>query len=344
MTVDQILDAVRACAQGQEPSIDISILLRDHKCYGMIIPKDDAKGQMERIVNLVAIKARYRSCESFFKNATFPYAVIKGAVLSSVMYNDPTLRVSGDIDILIRRQDADEAKRLMRSLGFIQGRITDRGIEPFSRQEILYQTSTSHQMAPFVRETGNPFCPYINVDINTDILWGECEYRADMDEVLSQKEKYTLFNIDFYKLTSEMEFIALCLHHYKDMNSIYLLAKGGLNLGLFCDIYFYLRNLRPSIEKIRTLSQKLNVVRYIYVCLVHTVEIFADPILCPYIEALEDERDASLLNSFGLNDKERKQWDITLAERLFHANLLQYIHPFLTDADIKKICINYKNM
>lgn len=182
MSVDQILDAVRACAQGQEPSIDISILLRYHKCYGMIMPKGDAKGQMERIVNLAAIKERYRSCENFFKNATFPYTVIKGAVLSSVMYNDPTLRVSGDIDILIRRQDADKAKRLMRSLGFIQGRITDRGIESFSRQEIIYPTSTSHQMAPFVRETGNPFCPYINVDINTDILWGECEYRTDMDE------------------------------------------------------------------------------------------------------------------------------------------------------------------
>ena len=279
MTVDQILDAVRACAQGQEPSIDISILLRDHKCYGMIIPKDDARGQMERIVNLVAIKERYRSCESFFKNASFPYAVVKGAVLSSVMYNDPLLRVSGDIDILIRRQDADEAKRLMRSLGFIQGRITDRGIEPFSRQEILYQISTSHQMAPFVRETGNLLCPYINVDINTDILWGECEYRSDMDEVFSQREEYTLFDINFYKLTPEMEFIALCLHHYKDMNSIYLLYQRGLNLGLLCDIYFYVRNVHPTADKIAALARKLNVARYIYVCLVHTMEIFADPIL-----------------------------------------------------------------
>ena len=176
------------------------------------------------------------------------------------------------------------------------------------------------------------------------VLWGECEYRTDMDEVLSQREKYTLFDINFYKLTPEMEFIALCLHHYKDMNSIYLLSQRGLKLGLLWDIYFYVRNVNPSVGKIAMLARKLNVAQYIYICLVHAMEIFADPILCSYIEILEDERNENLLNSFGLNDKERKFWDISLVERLFNVNLPQYMQRFLNDEDVEKIRINCESM
>lgn len=344
MTADQIIEAVRACARGQEPQIDISDILRAHKCYTLLKQGTTPQEFMERIVNLAAIKERYRACEPFFKNASFPYAVIKGAVLSGVVCEDPYQRVSGDIDILIRRQDADKAKILLKSCGFVQGRVTENGIVPFSRKEILYQASTTHQTAPYIKKTANRLCPYVNVDINMDILWGECGYRSDMDEVLSHTEKHTLFDMDFYKLTPEMEFVALCLHHYKDMNSLYLLSKDSLTLGLLCDIYFYLKNVKPCVGKICELSRKLNVAKYVYVCLSHTMEIFADTLLAPYIEGLKNDCDARLLNTFGLNDTERKYWDIPLKERLLHPDLPQYMRRFLSEADLEKIRINHENM
>lgn len=344
MTADQTIEAVRACARGEEPQIDISDTLRAHKCYPLIKQENTAQEMMERVVNLATVKERYRQCEPFFKNASFPYAVIKGAVLSSAVCGDPYRRVSGDIDILINRRDADKAKTVLKSCGFVQGRVTENGIVPFSRKEILYQTSTSHQTAPYIKETDNKLCPYVNVDINMDILWGECEHRSDMDKVLSYTEKYSLFDMEFYKLTPEMEFVALCLHHYKDMNSIYLLSQGSLSLGLLCDIYFYIKNVRPSANKIYEISRQFEVGRYVYVCLAHTMDIFADILLVPYIDALKNDCDYRLLNSFGLNDKERKYWDISLRERLFHTDLRQYMQRFLTDADREKIRINRENM
>ena len=344
MTADQIVEAVRDCVRGKEPQNDISDILRTHKCYALIKQGNTAQEMMERVVNLAAIKERYRVCEPFFKNVSFPYAVIKGAVLSSVVCQDPYRRVSGDIDILINRRDADKAKTLLKNLGFVQGRITENGIVPFSRKEILYQTSMSHQTAPYIKETANKFCPYVNVDINMDILWGECEYRSDMDTVLSYTEKCSLFDMEFYKLTPEMEFVALCLHHYKDMNSLYLLSQGSLSLGLLCDIYFYLKNACPSVNKICEISRKFNVSRYVYVCLSHTMEIFSDTLLIPYIDSLKKDCDEKLLNSFGLNDIERKIWDIPLKDRLFHPNLRQYMRKFLTDVDLEKIRINHENM
>ena len=189
MTTDKIIAAVRAYVREEEPQNDISDILHTHRCYALIKQGNTAQEMMERAVNLVAVKERYRQCEPFFKNASFPYAVIKGAVLSSAVCRDPCRRVSGDIDILINRRHADEAKSLLKSCGFVQGRVTENGIVPFSRKEILYQTSTSHQTAPYIKETENKLCPYVNVDINMDILWGECEYRSNMDKVLSYTEK-----------------------------------------------------------------------------------------------------------------------------------------------------------
>ena len=128
------------------------------------------------------------------------------------------------------------------------------------------------------------------------------------------------------------------------MNSIYLLSKGSLRLGLFCDIYFYLRNLKPSAGRIAELSRNLNVGRYVYVCLAHTMEIFNDSIIVPYIDLLSNERDEALLDSFGLNGKERKRWNVPLFQRLFHSNLPQYLQSLLTASDMEKIRINQENM
>ena len=76
----------------------------------------------------------------------------------------------------------------------------------------------------------------------------------------------------------------------------------------------------------------------------HTMEIFDDPILLPYIALLEEDRDEELLNSFGLNDKERKHWDIPFSQRLFHPNLSEYMQKFLSLSDIEKIRVNRENM
>ena len=249
------------------------------------------------------------------------------------MYQNPFIRNSGDIDILIRRKDADRVKQLLTANGFIQGRVTEQGIIPFNRRELLFQASLSHQSAPYVKKTNNKLCPYINVDINMDILWGEGEERANMDLVLSNTESSKLFNIPFQKLTPEMEFISLCLHHYKDMNSLYLISSGSFKLGLFCEIYDYLKKVKPSETIIADLCKQLMVGRYLYVCIHHTQQIFDDSLLSPYLKVLEDDKDITLLNTVGLNEKERKMWGITLFNRLFHPDLAKYLQGILNDEE-----------
>ena len=177
-----------------------------------------------------------------------------------------------------------------------------------------------------------------------NILWGESEEKADMSLVLSHTQKSDLFGISFQKLTSEMEFISLCLHHYKDMNSLYLLTQGGLRLGLFCEIYDYLRNVHPDAEKLQSLCKQLNVGRYVYVCLYQTQKIFEDALLEGYLNALETQKDDSLLGTFGLHPSERREWKIDLFERLFHPNLPRYLLEQFTQKEKDKIMANFSFM
>ncbi len=346
--MNENIKAIRTLANGEQPDIDIYDILYSHNCsylISKISPKDKYtnKLKIENVLNKACIIERYKQCAELFnkfEECNIPYAVIKGAVLSVAAYNNPFIRHSGDIDLLVNRKNIDQIKKIMLELGFIQGRVTENGIEPFSRKELLFQTSMSHQIAPFVKNTNKKLCPYVNVDINLDILWGESEQNADMDFVLEKTQDTTINHITFKKLCPEMEFISLCLHHYKDMNSIYLLYERGLRLSHFCDIYFYIKNSKICLKKLNDFCHKLNVKEYVYYCLYYTNLIFSDSKLDEYQKLLYSKKAEELIDKFGLDDQERQTWNVDFFTRLFEANMSQHIENTLDKNLLNKIKIN----
>lgn len=345
MNYDEILRNIRLLSNGQHSEKDISALLIKHNCnYLLKQYKTDIK---DNIFNKICINERYKACKnifSTFEKNNISYAVIKGAVLSKMAYNDETCRKSGDIDLLLCRDDIDIAKQIMLNDGFVQGRITDNGIETFSRNKLLFQLSASHQTAPFVKKTTNPVCPYVNVDINLDIFWGESILKPDMKNVLKYTEPTEIRGIKTKKLIPVMEFISLCLHHYKDANSIYLLWQGNLKLSLFCDIYFYLKHNSMDLQVLKDFCNNLQTCDYVYYCVYYANEIFNDSLLLPYLEALKTETSENILNNFGLAKKEVKHWNINFFERLFSHDLRSYLENNLGSDDMNKIKINSKLM
>ena len=339
MRPTDIITAVRRLAQGKEPEFDITLILKKHRCH-YLLQQCQKQEPAEDAWNRIAIRERLRACQGIFSQSQFPYAVVKGAVLSQMIYGDPLARHSGDIDILIRREDADLLKDLLTACGFVQGRVTKEGITPFTRREILFQTAMSHQAAPYIKETGNPLCPYVNVDVNLNLMWGESNEKLDTGAVLAYTTPYRLFDFTLRKLTPEMEFVALCLHHYKDLHSLYLLAGGSLHLGLYCDIYLYLKHVQPQPNILQALCRQFPVGQYLYVCVHDTNQIFDDAITSSYLSLFEEWKNTDLINSFGLSDTERKPWNMTLPERLFHPNLALHIFSQLNEREKEKIRIN----
>ena len=343
-----VIRSVRTLVNGERPQADIAKLLYEHNCFYLLSKIGGQNEYAQKLaieiqLNQVCVRERYAVCKPVLETLErqgIPYAVIKGAVLSKAAYGDAYIRKSGDIDLLVRRADIDAVTQTMRQNGFIQGRVTDGGIVPFTRSELVFQTSLSHQAAPFIKQGNNPLCPYINVDVNVDILWGESNRRADMDFVLSHTESAEVCGVTVQKLTPAMEFAALCLHHYKDMNSIYLLADEGMKLGSLCDIYFYIKNTRPDSGELKVVCDRLDVAEYIYYCIYYANEIFADDELRKYLAALGNEKTEDILNTFGLDAQEKKPWQGSLQERLFRDDFRECFMGLLDAKDINKIQTN----
>ncbi|WP_270564236.1 nucleotidyltransferase family protein [Clostridium beijerinckii] len=344
----KIVESVRLLADGQQPNENISKLLYDHNCFYLLSKVRGQDGysqklQVETRFNKISTSERYKACQPILEELEklyIPYAIIKGAVLSKVAYGDIKIRKSGDIDLLLQRKDVDIVKKIMLKNGFVQGRVTDNGLAPFSRQELIFQSSLSHQMAPFIKKSNNMLHPYIHVDVNFDILWGESKQKADMEFILSKTENMQIYGVVIKKLTPAMEFIALCLHHYKHINSIYLLANGDLKLSMFCDIFFYIKNNNILCDELIEICSKLNVTEYIYYCIFYTNEIFKDECLADYLSIMQNDKSKYILNTFGLNEQERKLWSVSFEERLFCDGFNEYFMSLLDSRDREKIHLN----
>ena len=140
-------------------------------------------------------------------------------------------------------------------------------------------------------------------------------------------------------------FIQLVLHHYKDMNSIYLLAtNNSIKIDMFADVYHLLKNNLNDIplEQLFLISKDLGIVNYVYYILFYTGQVFRDKDIQQYIDAFKTIEGDELLNCYGLNKKERKKWNCNFETRLRSENLLKIIEDDLTDRDWEKIKINQK--
>ncbi len=343
MTPDVLVASLRGVACGETPDEDFIAFLKKHR--GEILLDTPRRDPAEILLNHAAVQERYKVCADVFcelEERQIPYAVVKGAVLSETIFGDPFRRVSGDLDILLCRDFLDEAKTVLLRHGFLQGRVGDGDIVPYSRSELLFYTVNSHQAAPFIKKTKNRLCPFVNVDVNVDILWGESGVKTDMKAFLMHTEVKNFFGIPFRSLTEEAAFLALCLHHYKDMNSIFLLSERGLGIGTFAEIYLSLKNGTVCSEKLTALSDAFSVTPYVFYCLWSAYELFGDPLLLPFIKASDSNTGRMLLGTFGLTEDERKKWPVSLAERVCKEDFSLWFDSLLDEEEREKIRVNKK--
>ena len=283
----------------------------------------------------------YQYCRGLFADlANTDYAIIKGAVLSQRIYSNPAIRKSSDIDVLISPDQIDNVKALLEKHGFKQGKVRNGKLTPYTRKELIYYAAFTHQAASFSKLTEDPLCPVINIDINTDIFWGESSQKADMDDYLSHTEETEVFGIKVKQLITIYDFIALCLHHYKDLNSLYLLWQRGISLSAFCDIYYYLNNVSIGSRELRRICNQLNVTEYVYYCVFQTAILFESDILNEYLNALSKPSCAGIVNRIGLSEKEYKNLPKCIGAYIFDGNIRSVLKTVFETDDIKKISIN----
>lgn len=350
MSYAETIDRLRCLARGEDRcDTELFALLSNQGCHYLISKsKSYASNQTVTLaVNSIVQKKRYQICRDvieMLEAELIPYAHIKGAALSQRIYSNPAYRSSGDIDLLVPPAYSNQAKLALERAGFIQGKLVNGKIIPYTREKLIYQKSFSHQLAAFIKATGDKLCPFVNIDVNLDIMWGESKLKIDITEFVSHTEPIELYGAKLRRLQPVWEFISLCTHHYKDMNSIYLLCDRGLSLAEYCDIYFYLLNVSPDASKLADVAKQYQLSEYIYYCIYYANEIFDNERLSEYLNKLETERARELLNSYGLDISERCEWKIPIYDRLFDAGFRNRFAITLSEEQIRKVKINRQFM
>ncbi len=127
-----------------------------------------------------------------------PVIPLKGPVLGSLLYGDPGLRPSIDLDLLFQKKDMPRVKAFFLERGY----------------RMNYSLSES-QMAFFIR--GDSECSFTrpNGNVNVEVIWGtpgDVPLRLDYRLFWENTEWKTLEGRKVLTLSSENLFLFLCLH------------------------------------------------------------------------------------------------------------------------------------
>lgn len=290
--------------------------------------------QEDNVLNLKICCAKYMSLAPIFEELNeqnLPYANIKGEILSLYAFGQYGERSYGDIDILVSRKNLHKLEKILTQHGYMSSTKT--------RTEKVLLITSSHQTAVWQKKTCHNF--HSIVDINFDIFWGEYTgARIDIDQFLSDTVEREVYGVYVKTLTPLKALVQLILHHYKEMNSIYLMTQHDcIRYDMFKDVYYLWKNNKSiiSLEKLYALSSEYGIIPYVFYVLYFTNEIYNDDDLSQYIEAFRTPDGLALLDYYGLSDSERKLWKVDFKTRLESESIGALIKNELTEQDFIKI-------
>ena len=190
-------------------------------------------------------KQYVKEVANMLNKADFEYALLKGAYLSTVLYEEG-MRTSNDVDVLINEKNIEKCKCLLEAHGFIQGHAEGNTIRPASRREIVMSRMNYGETVPFVKKVEDKI---LEIDINFSLNYKPENSDSRVEKFLERREYVKLDNSAYFTLNQYDFFIHLCCHLYKEATTISWVEKGrDLQLYKFSDINLFMRNVLSTLD------------------------------------------------------------------------------------------------
>ena len=246
------------------------------------------------------------------------YAFLKGAVLNFVYYGEGE-RISNDTDILVNLEHLAKIIKICEKMGYVQGSIENGKIVPATKREIMFAQLNTYETVPMIRETGNPYLPFHEFDINFRL--GNDD-KNEMAKVILRNTEIT-GNKTFKLRTMSLEkfLIYLCIHLYREATMVYKIVRGDdLNLYKFMDIHYFIVSNQKNIswEKLLQESKILDRQKDVYYALYYTEELYPGTVDDEILKSFEMLGNDFLNQYRGRdNSEEVYEWKLEFHERMF---------------------------
>lgn len=214
-------------------NLDLSSLHRDSlKCLNVLKKNDEEQAKIfQKSLALLS---------TTLKDVDFNYAFLKGATLSSILY-DIGERTSKDFDILVESNDVSALQRVLIADGFKQGWLDSdyQTIIPATRREIVESRMNFGQSVPFIKIYDE--IP-VTVDINFSVDFKPDEGEGVVHKLLKNVEIIKKDEFQFKSLAKVDFLIHLCCHLYKEATTFdWVSERRDLDMYKFSDINVYLK-------------------------------------------------------------------------------------------------------
>lgn len=272
--------------------------------------------------NEILLNELQKVCHSLESNQ-IKYSVLKGGVLSSLVYPNIGTRIFNDLDILINYADGKKAVEVLESSGYIQGQyeFKNNTVTKFNRKQKLYHQINTHEFASLNKATGNPFYTNIEVDFNHSIFGkNNFQYEVDVNELLNRAMKVDIKGSHISTLYIDDFLIQLCAHLYREAIMIITIRRlKDLQLVKFADVSMFIERYADKINWKQFVARCKNIgcLKVIYFVFYYVNILYADSIPLDVLEALEP-KDKEYMNMFGFGRSTRQKWHMDFTERLFN--------------------------
>jgi len=223
---------------------------------------------------------------SVFSRAEIDLIILRGPTLGLTLYSRPYLRPYGDLDLLIRKEDLQIAKKILGDLGLISlpGLLPDRYFEKH------------HLHLSFKDPRRNAI-----VELHWALDHPYTLYTVDYASLFSRGEKASFEGLKIPALSPDDRLITLCLHLVKHCPFLpqlieeddlpNLLLKGGWLIWLL-DIHLLLAARGESLnwESIRGKAEKWGIDKQVEICLSAAGRIFQTHLPSQYQRQTEKHR------------------------------------------------------
>lgn len=258
------------------------------------------------------------------------YVIVKGAPLAYYKTGSMAKRMSGDIDILISRED------IARVVEILQKNDFQSSYKP-SRKEHILVVSSSHQLPTYSKKKGGLRS---EIDVNFDLFWGEYTgKRIDVDKFVRDSVEMEVYGCKIKTLPPLKMLLQVILHHYKEMNSLYhLTGHVAIKKRLFEDIYLLCKRYPEeiSVDSLYKICSEYELLCYAYYIFYYTRKVYEDEMLDVYLEVLRTEEGEALLAYYGLTEQERRKWKIPFEERI-DRDVSAVVYSEMTESDREKV-------
>jgi len=174
-----------------------------------------ASGAREYVVWNLHLHNELLRLLAVFNHANIPVMPLKGPWLAGLLYGDVTLRPTGDLDLLVRKEHLAKAERLLRESSYMHGRLREHEGDSYHYTFVR----ADHYTAP------------ITVELHWDIVRTHIA-RRDIEEVWSAASRNEWHEREIWTMSTPDLFLILCENAAKDTFGFF---KQLVDIGLLIE-------------------------------------------------------------------------------------------------------------